>query len=411
MIGDMVMAARRLFAYLVVMIILLFSPGGAKPQAAEAEFVVRRMDGATHRGSLLGIGPNGTLRLGDPPRELPREDVLWVRRVGGRLPEPPAAPYVLGVNGDRIPVASMTVDRAGLRLMVRGREMSKAWTLPLSELRGVWLAEPIGAELVDAIKWKWEHESRAKDVVLLRNGDTLDGLFEGITEAEVRVRIRDGVEAVPRDRVAAVGLRAIGRQPPRRDRLHLADGTRLSVASVALRPGESLNATSVHGGDITIPLADLVALERYHPGIVFLSDLEPVEYKHEPYLDTRWPLVRDGSVAWRPLRIGGHVFDKGLGMHSRAEVTYDLPNGAQWFAATIGLDDRTGRNGNVLVRILVDGSERDRHELDGGKTATEIRVALAGARRLTLRLDFGRGGDVGDDFNWGEAMLVVQMGR
>ena len=65
--------------------------------------------------------------------------------------------------------------------------------------------------------------------------------------------------------------------------------------------------------------------------------------------------------------------------------------------------------GSVRVRVLVDGRERDLSlagELNAASPPVAVRVDLDGARELTLVVEFGSGGDVGDHVNWVGARLV-----
>src|SRR5262249_10478632 len=134
-------------------------------------------------------------------------------------------------------------------------------------------------------------------------------------------------------------------------------------------------------------------------------------YRHTPFLGRGWPLVRDGSVAGLNLRLGGNTHDKGLGMHSRSQVTFVLPEGYSWFEAKVGLDDRTGRRGRARIQILLDGAP---HEIAGGRELTgsgslfKLRVEVTEVRELTLVVDFGSLGDVQAHVNWADARLIKQ---
>jgi hypothetical protein len=126
-----------------------------------------------------------------------------------------------------------------------------------------------------------------------------------------------------------------------------------------------------------------------------------------PYLP--WPTVRDGNADGRDMRLGGSVFDKGLGMHSECRLTYDVSAGYHRFQALLGLDDVAGRAGSVRVKVLVDGRPADLgldRELTIRDGAVPVEVPLQGAKELTLVVEFGRRSDVGDHVNWAEALLV-----
>ena len=118
------------------------------------------------------------------------------------------------------------------------------------------------------------------------------------------------------------------------------------------------------------------------------------------------------SVREAPLRLttrfGEETSDRGLGMHSKTTVTYDLAGKYRSFRATVGLDRISGRKGIVDVRVLLDGKDQAIPGLKGltADATVEVRLDTTGAKLLTLIVDFGDGGDIGDDVNWIGAKLT-----
>jgi hypothetical protein len=142
--------------------------------------------------------------------------------------------------------------------------------------------------------------------------------------------------------------------------------------------------------------------------VIPLDELTPKRFEHTPYLGVAWPLVVNGSVTGQDLRLGGSVYDRGLGVHSASRVSYALPAGVRYFQATVGLDDVAGRRGSVRVRVLRDGKECDlgrQRDLKAGEML-DVRLDVGGTRELTLVVDFGEGGDIGDHVNWVDARLI-----
>jgi hypothetical protein len=241
----------------------------------------------------------------------------------------------------------------------------------------------------------------------------MTGTLIGLTNGTVRMEDAHHRETkVERGTVKAVALSTtLARVPRPRGayaRLVLGDGGRLSLAS-ARADDHVLHGKTLFGTTVEIPLADIIALDLRQGRAVYLSDLKPRRYDHTPYLGVRWPYVRDGSVAGGDLRLGGSTYDKGLGMHSESRLTYDLAGGYEWFEARVGLDDRTGRQGSVRIQVLVDGRPQalgNEGEWTGGDPPRLVRVPLTGAKELTLVVQFGRYGDVGDHVDWADARLI-----
>jgi hypothetical protein len=142
----------------------------------------------------------------------------------------------------------------------------------------------------------------------------------------------------------------------------------------------------------------------------YLSDLVPIESRQTPFLPnaTEWPFQRDRSVAGRPLRLGGREFPKGLGMHSRSTVTYDLAGKYRAFHATVGLDDTTVGQGTAVCAVDLDGRRVfDESELSRHQGARRLPVIdIRGVKRLTLIVDYGELGDSQDHVNWCDAVLL-----
>jgi hypothetical protein len=164
------------------------------------------------------------------------------------------------------------------------------------------------------------------------------------------------------------------------------------------------------GAAVRVPLGQVVALNILGGRAVYLSDLTPRRYQHTPYLGVSWPYQADRSVTGGDLRLGGSTYDKGLGVHSHCELVYAVPKGARRFEALVGLDSAAGPRGSVRVQVLADGRPllAPVPELNAAEPPRDLRLPLpAGAKELTLLVEFGRGGDVQDHVDWADARFVI----
>ena len=212
------------------------------------------------------------------------------------------------------------------------------------------------------------------------------------------------------ERLAAIEFATTGRGPKRPDGLVATvcgvDGSRLSGT---LEPGGEGKVVlrSTFGPKLQMDLARVARVEFSGGRLVYLSDLEPSEVKETPFFDLVWHYRRDRSVGGNPLRVGGRTFRKGLGVHSRCQLTYSLDGRFERFAAVVGLDDEVGEKGNVDVAVAVDGKRvYERKGLSGRDEPVELSIAVAGARRLTLVVDFGAEFDICDHLDWADARLI-----
>jgi hypothetical protein len=387
----------------------LLLPALSTQDSALSTFSVQTAGGQTHTGPLQEIGEDWSIRLGgDEPRRVAGTFVLMLRRLDRPLPARPTGEQLVLANGDQVPgqVQKLTGEVLHFRA---GVGAGADWKLPLSALSLIWVAAPYGTDHADRLRRRLLAGKRGRDVVLLRNGDVLEGLLTGLDRDSVRVEVDKRPVAVGFAKLAVIALNTdLVRFPkPKAAYAHavLANGARLALAS-ARADGQTFTGKTPTGTEVRFPVADLIALDLYQAKAVYLSDLKPARYEYTPYLDEHWPYVADGNVAGRDLRLGGGTYDKGLGMHSQSRLTYDLSAGYQHFEALVGLDDETGREGSVVVRVLVDGKPQDAKEMTGRGAPRPLRVNVAGARELTLVVEFGRGGHVQDHVNWADARLI-----
>jgi hypothetical protein len=393
-----------------VVALLSFCALGAA--ASAPEFDLHTAEGPPARGPLVKLDEAWNVNLGGAkPVRAVGDEVISLRRGGLPTPAYPTGEQVLFVNGDRVPG---TVERLGNeRLRLRADLGAPAeLTVPLAALSVLWLADPEGSDDAEALRHRLAAERRARDRVLLRNGDVVEGTLLALDGSRLRLDAEGNEMELERGKVAVVALntelpRSLRPRGPF-GRLVLANGCRLSLTSARCE-GRLLAGRTFVGASVEVPLEQVRALDLYQSRAVYLSDLKPRRYEHFPYLGVAWPWVGDGSVAGRDLHLAGGTFDKGLGLHSACRLTYDLGGRYRRFEALVGLDERTGRAGHVVVEVLLDGKQQDlgwNGTLDGSEPPRPIRLAVPGAQSLTLVVGFGRRGDVADHVNWVDARLV-----
>jgi len=171
----------------------------------------------------------------------------------------------------------------------------------------------------------------------------------------------------------------------------------------------------VRGGDVPadvkVPTKGvlLLRLEVKNGKVVYLSDMKPAEVKETPYLDGSFPFRADHSVSGTPIRLAGRGFRRGLGVHSKSELTYTLDGGYAEFRASIGVDDAVAGQGSVVFRVF--GDDKLLFEspvVRGGDIPAEVKVPTKGVLLLRLEVDYADNGDVADHADWADARVVRQ---
>jgi hypothetical protein len=402
-------------------LVALALAGGTAGYAEEARrtvFVVHTAGGADYRGSLRELNADWSVRVGDGGEgtQVAGPDVVSARRLGVPLPPMPAGEHVVFANGDRLPVTRLHL--AGEKLRGRCPDLGGAEIeMPLGAVAVWWRTAPEAARAPDQFLRRLLTRDRKHDAVYLLNGDVLEGVLDTLDDKKVTLEVAKKTVATDLARVAALALSTeptAGHRPKGlHARLTLEGGARLTLASAECRDGVAVQAKTAFGAPVRIPLGRVVALDWLGGRTVYLSDLKPVGFEEPlPYLgpdSVRWPPVADGSVDERDLRTGGSTYAKGVGMHSPGRLRYSLGGAYNHFEAVVGLDDKTGRRGSVLVRVLGDGKPLDigfAGELTAKNGPVRLQANVSGVKELTLEVEVGRGGNVQDHVDWGDARLT-----
>ncbi len=370
-----------------------------------ASFTIDTTSGKSVNGSLQELGPGWSLRVGES--RVAGSDLVALRRDGAPLPAGPTGEHVVFANGDRLPGHIDVLEGERVRFHFGEQTLQ----LPLSGLSVLWFATPDGAD-PDRLLRRLATESRTRDVLLLRNGDLVEGVITGLDASAVRLDVNRKELTVERARVAVDALNTelttTLRPKTAYGRLVLNDGTRLSMGSAVCADGKTLTGETLFRAAVRFPIDDLVALDMQGGPAVYLSELKPRKYEHTPYLGVAWPYVVDGSADRRGLRLGGSSFDRGIGMHTESRLTYELGGRYRRFEALVGLDDRSGTGGSARIRVLVDGRPADvsDRELTVRSGPLAVRVDVSGAKELTLVAEFGSRGGVEGHVDWVDARLI-----
>jgi NPCBM/NEW2 domain len=136
--------------------------------------------------------------------------------------------------------------------------------------------------------------------------------------------------------------------------------------------------------------------------------LTPSRYEQRPFLGASWPLAKDAAATEQPLRLTGNTFEKGVGVHAPARVSYKLDGKYERFDALVGIDE-TARRGRARVALELDGKRIDLHEgkeLSAKDEPVVVRQTVRDVRELTLIVEVGAFGDVQANVNWSKARLV-----
>jgi hypothetical protein len=407
--------------WLTLLLLCLFPAVLAADEPSAPRFQLTTT-GPTYSGTLDKLAEDWSLRLLDRETPIPVKgaEVVSLRRAAVSLPRHPIGKQIVFANGDRVslhPKSTLLLsqDRLYFRPPPILKTALQELNPPVATVALIWFGAPDDADDPAVLLRRLFVEHRTRDVILLRNGDRIEGTLTALDRDQVcRLTVGKRRVEVPCARIAAIALNSelLARLQPDGPYAHivLADGCRLALATGRVdAAGKTLSGKTLFGAAVEIGVDQVAALDVRQGAAVYLSDLEPRRYLHTPFLGVSWPYVKDGTVAGRELSLGGSTYDKGLSMHAESRLTYDLGGRYRRFEAVVGLDERTGKRGRVRLQVLLDGKPQDigwDRELTGRDEPLRLQVDVRGGRELTLAVLFGRFGDVQAQVNWADARLI-----
>ncbi|EJQ05391.1 hypothetical protein IC5_02092 [Bacillus cereus AND1407] len=142
-------------------------------------------------------------------------------------------------------------------------------------------------------------------------------------------------------------------------------------------------------------------------GGIYLSDISWVK------ATAGWATVqKDKSTDKNPISLlgttGPITYKKGIGTHSKSEITYDISNSTyKRFHSYVGIDQEPGgKGGSVVFKVLLDGAEVfNSGTMYYNTPAKFVDVDLTGKKELKLVVDDAGNGNGNDHADWADAWL------
>jgi hypothetical protein len=388
-------------------------------------FIVHTVDGPLRPAPLAELAEDFALRTGgDKPKVLAAGVVVAIRHATAPLPSFLNQNVLVLTNGDRIPIVRdgpWKLEQDRLHFRPANPLHSPGMQLSVNYASVLCLGPTAMFDDQEEFVARLERETRLRDVILLMDGDRLEGALKNLDgKAGVSLEANSVETQVPLAKIRAIAFNTEFRARPRVKgpyaHVVLAGGGRLGLMQTRLDAANGvLSGKLLFGGPaVQLPLTDIRAIDVRQGPAVYLSDL-PITFEQTPFFGLSWPLGKDRDPTGRPLRLGPDTFDKGLGMHSQSKATFRLDGKYHWFETVVGLDERQGRLGRVRLRVLLDDTEQDLASKEGNAAAAvrsgrdgplHLRFNVRGAKQLTLGVEFADFGDVQGRVNWGDARLI-----
>lgn len=369
---------------------------------------ITRFDGTTLKADVLAIDGERVTFTNDASASMPL-DHLW--KIECAQPAASVSGLVERVLLDRgdIPAANTTLRDGVCRFeWAGGREAA----IPRASVRALLLDAGVAALARDAIARALEKTNAEDQVVAVGQANavlTINGSVKTVSDKAIDMQYEGQDRTLGRSKVGAVvfggtGISArISAALPWK--VTAAGGARVEGSDARLADGRLTLA--VGAGKLDMPWSALQRLEHRGKGAHFLSQMDPVHATGGAVVTLALPWQRDRSAMNLPLRLRGELCETGLGTHAPSELVFEVPEGAQRFMATVGLDEDYGRKGDCVVSVQIDDRDAFRRRLRGTDDPVPVSLEVRGGQRLTLRVDPGENYDMGDHVNWYEARLLT----
>jgi len=384
--------------------------------AVAAGDIAETIDGRRLKGSVTVAGGQAVVGQGERAQALSLADMSQLQ-LADDADMPTAAMHQTGRTvvvlreGSHLAVAGLAIGADALHAT---HALAGRLTLPMQAVAAVY--RPTANQTAADVKATCEALSLATDdtfdhlLLVGKDGQevTAAGALRGAgPQKTVRFAMGDAERPIPLDRIRAVLLAAPETRPGVPAGLAtLRDGSTVGFQSLEI--GQEARLVGGPLGTLVLPRPALIGVTFRSDRVRPLTDLRPVEVREYGLMDWTFGHRLGRSAAGTPLSLDGQTYERGLGLHSFCELTYELDGRYAWFLATVGIDDSVRPQGDATLTILGDGQPLgDARRVHGREGAQRLRVDVAGVRRLTIRVDFGADElDVGDRVDLVDARLV-----
>jgi hypothetical protein len=358
--------------------------------------IVTTLDGRQVEGTLTSItSTHVVVRTAAGEQKLAIGDVLAVafeKRQTTELMATAGQHVVMAADGSRLAVRGETIADGKL---TASTAVADKLSLPLGSL--VRLVRPRAHEKPAEIDRQREAQKLAagqKDAMLVAGGPgewvAMPGILIALDGDKLLMNYEGTETPLDASGVALIEFaRPAGqRDPPKPAGLLVCtDGSQIAFSGLEIR-GKELRVAGCLLPNLAVDAARAAVIRFEGAKVAHLSDLKPSAVRQTPFFDEEFVWRKDQSVAGTPLRLGGTTYEKGLGLHARCEISFDLSGQYKALVAKAGIDD-TAPAGSAVLRAVGDGKALLPDALlEGGKPAQGVRIDLTGVKTLTIVADF-----------------------
>jgi hypothetical protein len=280
--------------------------------------------------------------------------------------------------------------------------------LPADQLLELWCGPTEAVKKAAALNVTADQD----DVAFVQSGDnvvTVNGTALGIAGDDLRFQYSGNERKISLARI--VGILFAPKPQPRspaalRQLVKLESGETISGNWTGLT-ANAVRLRTPWGEIASIPLARIVTIDTINGRLLFLSDLTPSKVEQTPFFTRVIPFHLDTALDGGPLTLSDGTYTKGIAMHARCVLQYDIAGNFTRFRSKVGLEQPAGHMGRTIIRLLADDKPiYENPDFHGDQPPKDLDLDITGVKQLTLEADFGPSQDVGARVIWANARLI-----
>jgi hypothetical protein len=160
------------------------------------------------------------------------------------------------------------------------------------------------------------------------------------------------------------------------------------------------------GQEAQLPVDEVATISMRNGRVVYLSDRKPTKVEETPFFDRLMPYRMDQSLTGKPIVLLDGSYPKGISVHSRCVLTFDIGGKFDEFRTKVGFALPEGKIGQAGIRVIGDGKTLwEKADAHGDQMPDDLKLKVGGVQELTLEVDYGKNDDTGDRVSWANARL------
>ena len=373
--------------------------------SADPPVVVQLLDGSSIEGKLARFNHEQlTVETSGGKQDVATNRLLSIQVADKKPQDITTVPLAVAIRGGGLLLAKdLTTNNLEATVTLLDKQPV---TLRLDGIAGM-LFSPITNESLEHWRTECAKERTSDLLVADRSGEKaeLEGIIGNIGKERLSFTVDGEAVDVRRDRVRSLyfATSPIAAKSP--VTLHEVGGN-IWPASKILWDDTGVTIMGVSIGSQQRTAETVARIDVASDRITYLSDLKPDNVEHIPYFDTTWPVQKDRNLFNKPIQLGTTRFAKGIVVHSKTTLTYEIAGQYKQFLATVGIEGNAGPLGQADVRFVADGKVVKDLTVRANETSFPVDIPLEQVQQLSIIVDYGPLADLGDHVAFADARLV-----